>query len=255
MDGDDYTSDENKRKRTEKDKEPEEIFRRSKKTIRTPQKERKDGDDKIDKLMEMMMEVMKDTKEIKQGQENFRKEMNLLKQENERLKDENNRIRLEMNEMKDKIERLEKNQIKNNIVMMGLNIDTENREDLRNEMENFMEQTIGVKIQVKDAIKIGPKTCKIELNHFQDKQKIMENKNKLKLHRDRIFINNELTKNELEIQRKVIQIAKEEKNNGKIVKIGYQKVYIEGKEWRWDKKEEKLKEILKTGNSGLQAKN
>lgn len=39
-----------------------------------------------------------------------------------------------------------------------------------------------MKVQIKDALKIVPKTCKIEQVETQDKQKIMQNKNKLLQH-------------------------------------------------------------------------
>ncbi|KAF2880728.1 hypothetical protein ILUMI_25447 [Ignelater luminosus] len=55
MDSDDYTSQESKRKWPESEEKPEEIFKRSKKLTRTPQKGRK-RNDKIEKLINIMTE-------------------------------------------------------------------------------------------------------------------------------------------------------------------------------------------------------
>lgn len=95
-----------------------------------------------------------------------------------------------MNDMKDKIKRLEKNQIRNNIVLTGLNMDTENREAWTYAMEfhgtNNKGENTGDRCD-----KNRRKDMQDWMQHPYDKQKIIKNKNKLKLHKDRIFINNE----------------------------------------------------------------
>lgn len=82
--------------------------------------------------------------------------------------------------MNNRIERLEKNKARNNRILTELTIDTNNKEKLTEILRNFTERTIGVKAEIKKTIKIGPKTCKIEINKFRNKQEIMANKNKLK---------------------------------------------------------------------------
>lgn len=49
-----------------------------------------------------------------------------------------------------------------------------------------------MKVQIMDAIEIGPKICKIELQKFGDKLNIITNKMTLKTCKDNIFINSKL---------------------------------------------------------------
>lgn len=67
---------------------------------------------------------------------------------------------------------------------------------------------------------------------------MIQQKNKLR--GTKIFINNDLTPKEREIQRIMREIAREERKNGAEVKIGYQKIRINKKDFIW--KEENLKE-------------
>jgi hypothetical protein len=55
--------------------------------------------------------------------------------------------------------------------------------------------------------------------------------NREDMHRHR---SNDLTKQEREIQKKLRTIAKEEKREGKEVKVGYTQITIEGVQWRWN---------------------
>ncbi|KAI4465408.1 atp synthase mitochondrial f1 complex assembly factor 2/atp12 protein mitochondrial precursor [Holotrichia oblita] len=58
---------------------------------------------------------------------------------------------------------------------------------------------------------------------------VMKNKSKLRNKLDnKVFINDDLTREERDIQRIIRQKAKEEKSKGKQVKIGYAKLVIEG---------------------------
>lgn len=69
----------------------------------------------------------------------------------------------------------------------------------------------------------------------------MKNKKKLKNSQEIIYNNNELTKKECEIQYKLKQMAEAERSKGKNVKIEYQKITIDGKEWKWDNETKNLR--------------
>lgn len=68
------------------------------------------------------------------------------------------------------------------------------------------------------------------MKNFEEKQKIMKNKNKLKSPEKRIYIDSELTKNELDIQKKISQITEIDRKNGRKAKKGYKTGNIDGKE-------------------------
>lgn len=52
----------------------------------------------------------------------------------------------------------------------------ENRNHLKEGIENFINQCLGVNIIIKVALKINEKTCSIELESFEDNQNVMTNK-------------------------------------------------------------------------------
>ena len=60
----------------------------------------------------------------------------------------------------------------------------------------------------------------------------MKNKNKLK--GTQTYIDDDLTKEELEIQKQIREIARKEKQKGSQVRIGYKKICIDGKWRRWE---------------------
>lgn len=101
-------------------------------------------------------------------------------------------------------------------------------------MEEYLQKTLQINVNIKAAQKIGTKTCLIELNNQCEKFKIMVNKNKLRNYiAERVFINEDMTKVESIIQGKPRKNGKEE---GKKVKLDYQKLSIDGQKCTWCKK-------------------
>jgi hypothetical protein len=57
-----------------------------------------------------------------------------------------------------------------------------------------------------------------------------------------------LTNEERKIQKKLREVAREERDKGKSVKIGYRKIQINGEWFKWDETEENLnKKFLEEG--------
>ncbi|KAJ3631830.1 hypothetical protein MTP99_012936 [Tenebrio molitor] len=81
-----------------------------------------------------------------------------------------------------------------------------------------------------------------KIESWEQKKNIMLNKSKLKENKDeRMYIDDNLTKEERETQKKLRELAREERDRGKRVKIRYRKIQINGEWFRWDEREEKLK--------------
>jgi hypothetical protein len=59
-----------------------------------------------------------------------------------------------------------------------------------------------------------------------------------------MYIDDDLTKEEKETQKKLRELAREDKDREKRVKIGYRKIQINGDWFRWDEGQEKLKKIF-----------
>ena len=112
---------------------------------------------------------------------------------------------------------------------------------LQENMSKFIEEHPKVKVEIKKAFKIGKNISLVQLENSQDKQKIKEQKSKLKLlQENRVYINNDFTKKEREAQKQIRLQAKREREAGKSVKVGFNKLIIDGKQWKWDKTKERL---------------
>lgn len=99
-------------------------------------------------------------------------------------------------------------------------------------------------VKAKSVIKLGPRTCFIQFNDEYDKEKVMQNKNKLKDSKYiRVYTNNDLTKMERLKQKRMRDIARKETQKRNVVKIGYNKITINEEEWRWDNNESGIKKI------------
>jgi hypothetical protein len=79
------------------------------------------------------------------------------------------------------------------------------------------------------------------MEEWSGKEKVMKQKGKLReKNEEKIFIDNDLTKQERQIQKKLRIISKEEKREGKEVKVGYRKIIIERLQWRWNEERGRL---------------
>lgn len=256
------TSEEGKRKRG--DELDENAFQKSKKTSRSPPKT---NDDMMKEMMKLMKALSSDVKEIKldqrmqtedtkalreevkelrREQADYKKELEKLKNENEKMAEEINELKRGMNGYNEKIEKLESEKRKKNIVIQGLTIDTQDGNMIKEKMRKLIEDELGVEITIETAHKLGTKTCLVELCSQENKVEVMKNKSKLK-HRqgEKIFINDDLTKEERHIGKIIRQKAKEERSNGKSVKIGFQKLVVNGQIWKWNRQ----KNILEKSES------
>ncbi|KAK9695965.1 hypothetical protein QE152_g32212 [Popillia japonica] len=181
----------------------------------------------IKDVKEEQIELRNEIKQFREDQKVFNKEINHLKEENEKLKKENNIIKKELTnikkelvDVKNEMNWIEKDKKKNRVVVKRLQINTSDTEwNLRTHMKNEY-----------------------------DKLRVMSNKSELrKMGSEKIYIDDYLTKKEREKQKHVAMRAQEEKRKGKLVKIGYSKVIIDGVEWRWNRNSEQL-EIHETKN-------
>lgn len=236
MDSDD-TTDEGTKKRGLEDSFS--IFSKSKRIQRTPQKV-KDQDDKLERVVEMLANLTKDlemlTKEVKgirTEQNEYRQEIRELQAENKKIKEENSNLKQKIADVELRLDQIERKSRKNNIVIQGMEIKTQDQNEIKGVIEDFMKRALNVEIDVKRATNIGKKVCLVELRNTTDKMLVMKNKNKLKdIREPRIFINDDMSKTEREIQGRIRNKAKEEKTKGKNVKVGFQKITINGEEWK-----------------------
>lgn len=97
---------------------------------------------------------------------------------------------------------------------------------------------IEVELEGTQKMRVGEKNTIIiaTLKSWEEKMKVMREKGKMG---QGIYIDDDLTKKEREIQQRLRRIARVRREKGEYVKIGYKKLKIEG---RWNESEEKLEE-------------
>ena len=225
-----------KRKREPEPESPSNIFQKSKKTQRSPFKLKRNIEDMDVKILQMLEELSSDVKEIKRSNAELKEE---FKNTQEDWKRERNEMKEEIKILANKIKLLEQNEEarkkaekKCNIVINGINFKSENARELDEEINKFINTELKIKSDVSSSYKIANKNVYIaKCFSFAEKSSIM--KNKYKLQGKKVFINNDYTKKEIEVQKKLKELAKEEQKKGKKTKIGYRKIQIDGKWKSW----------------------
>lgn len=220
-------------------------FAKSKKTDRSPERNKntkeKQMEGKIEELTKMISTVIGEIRVIREENAEWKKDIKELKEEMARKDKKIEYLENKVEYLEKRMERKELQEIRNNIVIKGLQV---NEEDRKKEVENFLTTNLEVDVTLKD-IKVIGKDKKIIIattNTWEEKKQIMLQKNKLKERENtaKIYIDYEKTEQERKIQKHIQEVANEYKKEGKEIKIGYQKVRIDGKMWFWDKKTNKL---------------
>lgn len=246
---------EKKRKREVRREEEQEeivteIFKISKKTPRTPpekdiQSERESENQKVvamEEVKAMFADIQKEIKEIKAANQEYRKEVELmrneLKEKEEKWEREKKVLEERIQLIEIRLEEEEKRRRRNNIIIKGLKLKEEKPEQMEKEISNLFKEEVGEEVNIKTVNKIGKETILVEMENWEQKIKIMKGKYKLMKNEGtrKIYIDNDLTKNEREIQKKIYLEAKERRKDGWQVKVGYKKIKIGEDLWSWNER-------------------
>lgn len=192
----------------------------------------------MDEIKKLFLEIKEDIGTIKKEIKSNNDEIKLLKDEIKLMKEERQQEKEDMEQKleqaENKIERLEKSRIRNNLVITGIEI----AESVKGVIQNFIEDNMNVRANIKQAYKIGEKKYKMEMTEWEDKKTVLKEKRKLK--GNDIYIDSEMTLKEQQVQKILRDIARREKDEEKKVKVSYQKMEINGKVFNWNHKQQKL---------------
>ncbi|XP_018341358.1 PREDICTED: trichohyalin-like [Trachymyrmex septentrionalis] len=161
----------------------------------------------------------------------LKKELEKMSEKNakviEELKKENVELRREVTELKKREEERERRERKKNIVIKGEQVE-EGTE--RQVVEDLCNGICGEKIRVKEVRVIDKeeKIILVELENFEEKRKIM--KNKYKLREKKIYVDEDMTRKERGIQKRVREWAYQEKKKGRMGQNGNRKRFCESGE-------------------------
>lgn len=248
-----------KRKRGgEEEEEETQVFKRSSRLTRSPQKtpKKKDGLEVILKKLEVMERDIKELKEasilkeVKEELKGFKEEMRKVREElmekERRWEEERTEYKKEVSLLKKKVQVIEDREIvkerekrRNNIIITnGLkNADKDNGESIKHNVKKLCEEKLGVEVGVNEAKFIGKdkggrNMVLAVLESGEDKVKVMKNKVKLAKERDSpIFISDDYCREDREVQAELRKIATKEREKGNKVKVGFLRLLING-EWK-----------------------
>lgn len=153
---------------------------------------------------------------------------------------EGNDVWKEVRKIKKKIVEQEKKERKNNIIIKGLRTGKEN---VREKVETFLKEELEVTGGIKKTELRGTQNSNValvELENWEKKQEVMSKKSRLDT--KRIYIEYDLTYEERKVQVAIREKARKLQEEGKVVKVGYRKLNIQGKWFHWNDEEEELQE-------------
>ncbi|CAL1680915.1 unnamed protein product [Lasius platythorax] len=134
--------------------------------------------------------------------------------------------REEVKKIKKAMEDRERKERRNNLIITELKKEKKNIYETTREFLEEFGVIEGVK-RIQAVGKEGREMIIVEMSSREEKEGIM--KVKKKLGSRRVYIDHDLTMEEREVQRKLRERAREEKMEGRRVKVGYRKIEIQGK--------------------------
>ena len=193
-------------------------------------------------IVEELDKVVKNTKEV--IREELKDEMK--KEISKQLKDvkiSNNNENVSENVMKTVynnemyIEKLERENKRNNIIIVGIEAEIGN---LKKELVKWIAEDVKANVEAESGRKIKDGMYLLKLKSQEDKERVMRNSYTLK--GTNIYIKDDLTYKEREFQKKLVDFAREQKEENKdaYIKIRYKKVWVNEDLYVWDEKEKKI---------------
>lgn len=223
-------------------KETYEIFTKSKKKEKTQMKNKSDSEGKLDRILSMIEQMSQDIKLLREEQHECNQKISKLREENENVRKENEEIKAENENMRKEIQKLDKRvnylekvNKQNNVIVSGMRMNDQEQGSMKRTIEDLFKRELEVNVPVKYVTTLGQRICLVELENKEDKIRIMKNKSKLrKLTGKTIYIDNDYTLKEQQIQKNIRGRAVEERQKGSQVRVGYQKMVVDGIEWKWN---------------------
>jgi len=147
-----------------------------------------------------------------------------------------------MKEMERNAELAERRRRKNNIIIKGMKV--ENGSERKEKMEKFLGEITKKKMELEEVQAIGRGEYKMTLvrfNRWEDKREKMAKRKEIGRVR-KIFMDDDLTATERQIQKHLWSIVKGERERGKKATVGYQKIWIDNCERKWNESTEMLED-------------
>jgi predicted RNase H-like nuclease (RuvC/YqgF family) len=175
----------------------------------------------LEKLEKVKREITEEIKELRKENQDVKREIEQLREEfknkEKKWEEEKNSMSERVAWLETKMENEERRRRKNNIEITGWRSEGSSKQQSREEVEKFIKENIG-EAKVKDCYNINKDQILVQMEEWSGKEKVMKQKGKLRGNRatEKIFIDNDLTKKEREIQKKYEPSPEKKGDKGKI---------------------------------------
>ncbi|KAJ3622279.1 hypothetical protein MTP99_002798 [Tenebrio molitor] len=171
----------------------------------------------LEKLEQMKREITEEIMELKKKNQEVKGEIERLREE---FKNKEKKWEKEKNSMSERVARLEmkmendeRRRRKINIVITGWREEGKSKQQSRDDVEKFIKENIE-EAKVKDCYNINKDQILVEMEEWSGKEKVLKQKGKLRGNRatEKIFIGNDLTKQERKNYEPSLEKKKEKGN-------------------------------------------
>lgn len=131
----------------------------------------------------------------------------------------------------------ERSNRKSNVIIRGMRAVGRG---IKEEIKGIIKEYVGLEIYIKRVRAIGGELL-VELDSMENKINIM--KMKIRLRGSGIWIDDDLTRREKQVQEWLESLVKDERENGLNTRLGYFKVQVDGGWYEWDEKKGRLGQI------------
>lgn len=208
-------------------------------------KRRRDEEMEAGRLEAKLDRIIEKLDKMETGMEMCNKQMHELKNEfkmkEKKWEVEKNALLERINKLEENEELREKEKRKNNVMIYGL--EEEGEADVA---VKKLASSLQVTIKIEEAVRLGNKMdgkkrpVLVKLHNWEEKKSLLTKKGILRATKSKVFIDDDLTKREREVQMRIKERAKEERLKGKKVLMRYQKLCIDGIWWMWNTEKAEL---------------
>lgn len=142
-----------------------------------------------------------------------------------------------MSEREFKWELVERENRKKNLIIRGIR---SVGRGIKEEVKEIIRRYMGIEIYIGKVRVVGGGTV-LELESFENKLEILKRRSRLK--GIDIWLEDDLTAREKQVQEWLNKIVIEERGNGLEAKLGYQKIFVDGNWYEWNDREGRVKGV------------
>ena len=162
---------------------------------------------------------------------------------------DNGDVKRNIEEMKEKVDELEDRSRRNNLRIVGIKEDKdENWDQTEEKVKKLIKERLNIssKVKIERAHRTGSKKYRdgtenkkrsivVKFLNYKDKANILDKYKEKKLWNEQLYINEDYSENTNEFRKNLFARGKSERDNGKIFKVVYKKLYVKDNEnaaWR-----------------------